>query len=136
MDGELISESDKKAGYNQSFGITELLINLTGSYITSISQDNLLSALESIQRIVDVISPKLKDNEINPVDVLALEIINEIPTATQTYNFDGKTYLVNPEQFRTVKYKLSKLYREVNRLQDIHGYGMIDADDPKLAIYE
>lgn len=136
MSDDLISESDKKAGYNQSFGITELLINLTGSYITSISQDNLLSALESIQRIVDIISPKLKDEELKPVDFLALQIMEELPRATQTYNIEGKTYLVNPEQFRTVKYKLSKLYREVNKLQDKHGYGMIDADDPKLAIYE
>lgn len=130
------STNPKKAGFNQSFGITEMLVNLTGSYISSISQNNLLSAFESCCRIVDVITPKLEDKELDDVDKDIKEITDAMPKALETYIHEGKTYLMNPELFNTTKFKLSKFYRKVNKLQDTHGYGMIDADDPKLAIYE
>ena len=136
MDLGFEAPSEKKAGFNQSFGITEMLINLTGSYITSISANNLISATESIQRILDLISPKLKDKEMEEADELIKKIYDKLPRAIETYIHEGRVFFMNPPLYEECKKEVIKAFRLINLLQDKHGYGMLDADDPKLAVYE
>lgn len=129
-------EAEQKAGYNQSAIITDLLGHLLGSYIVNMNRNDLAGALEVIGRILDIVSAKVKDNEIAEVDALMQEIARELPEAIKTHYLDGSIYLSNPSKQKQLKIRMSVLFRKVNKLQDKYGYGMIDQADPRLAVLE
>lgn len=138
MDDNFFMDRDEKAAYNQSARITEFLATLLGSYILSINNGEFDKAIKSIDRVLDIISAKVKENEITEADKMIKEIKNQIPIAMKTYiNSDnGQVFISNPKVHEEVYDNLKKLFRYVNKLQDKYGYGMVSLDDPRFAIMQ
>jgi len=125
-----------KAGYNQSAHITEILGNLLGAYILHMNNGQFDKAVSSIERVHDIISAKIKSEESDEVDKMVAGVIDQIPTAMQTFVYNGQRYVKDPYTRKQTENKIKKLFRHVNNLQDKYGYGMIEQDDPRLAVLE
>lgn len=133
-DEDFFMSKEEKAAYNQSRGITEFLTNLLGSYIASMDLKKYDDALRAIERIVDIISAKIKEQELQEVDKLLIEIEIKLPMAMATYRKNGGIYWTNAMERDRVKRKIITLFRYVNKLQDKYGYGMVSLDDPRFAV--
>jgi len=121
---------EAKAEYNQSLGISITLSNLTNAYVYSVMDSDLKKLHRINCTVLDLISPKLKANELEEVDKLAGEIEKDLPYSTQTYKTEsGTVVLQNPDLYYEVEKKIRKMYRIVEKLKDKYGYGMKDAED-------
>lgn len=124
---------ERKAEFNQSLGITITLQSLTNSFIAA-SFDNDLKTMQKINnKILDIISPKVKDGELKDADDKAKEIEDKLPEATETYFSEGGVYFTHPELYNELEFKIRMLYRLIAKLQDKYGYGMKDAEDALAA---
>lgn len=124
----------EKAGYNQSARISDMLANLLGAYILHMNNGDYSSALKSINRIHDIVSPKIKQEESEIVDGMVDKIEVDLQTAMETFNNAGRIYIKNPQQHKKMYKDVAKLFRFVNKIQDKYGYGMVSQDDPRLAV--
>ena len=57
-------DREEKAAYNQSANITQMLGYLLGAYVVHMNRREYEKAVKAIQRIHDIISPKIKEPEI------------------------------------------------------------------------
>lgn len=127
-------ESEKRAGYNQSARITEVLGNLRITFISSMMDNDFIGSLESIRGILNVASGKIKQEDIDLINKEIYLIEYKIPYALATNINEGiKTFRYR--EIRTeVKRLIENLYRRLEKLQDKYGYGMVSKDDPKFAV--
>ena len=131
---EVGDKSEQKAGYNQSGRITEVLGNLRITFISSMMDNDFQGALESIRGILNVISGKAIEADIEIINKKVYLIEGKIPCALSTYVNEGIRVVRYPVIRRETKRLIENLYRELEKLQDKYGYGMISQDDPKLAV--
>ena len=127
-------EGGEKAGYNQSGKITEILANLRVTFISSIMANNFDDALESIRCILSIISGKAKESDIKEMDKIVYTIESKIPKAKESYNNNGLVYWKNYGLRIELKRSIENLYRKLERMEDRYGYGMVGAEDPRLAV--
>lgn len=132
--GDKNDSSEQKAGYNQSGRITEVLGNLRITFISSMMDNNFQGALESIRGILNVISGKATDTDIEVINKKVYLIEEKIPYALASYVNEGVRVIRYPKIRIDVKRKIENLYRELEKLQDKYGYGMVGAEDPRLAV--
>jgi len=128
------NDVEDKAGYNQAGKIVEMLAMLRATYISSMMEGNLSSALKCIRRVLDVISGKVKEIEIEKFNEEISDIENELPEAEGTYisSNNGKTYLKNFKVRKEVESAIEDLYRLVEKTQDAYGYGMFSEEEGGL----
>lgn len=131
---EAINNSEQKAGYNQSGRITEVLGNLRITFISSMMDNNFQGALESIRGILNVISGKANDTDLESMNKKVYLIETEIPFAIASYINEGVRVIRFPLRRTKTKRLIENLYRDLERLQDKYGYGMVSAEDPRLAV--
>jgi len=130
----IFDDGEGKAAYNQSRGITEFLQHLMGSYIALMNGEEYPGAVKCIGRILDIVSAKMKPEEITKADEF-IKVINEkIPKAIEKHTISGKVFWTNVENKKEVEKKIIELFRYVNKLQDKYGYGMVSLDDPRFAV--
>jgi len=136
QDFSFFSDKEEKAGYNQSGKITEILGNLRVTFISCIMRNDYGGSLESIRSIVDIIAGKIKEKDINEINTEIYSIEEKIPSAEEIYNNNGKVFYKNKLARRETKRLIEKLYRKLEKLQDKYGYGMMSAEDPRLAVLQ
>ncbi|KKM75455.1 hypothetical protein LCGC14_1390080 [marine sediment metagenome] len=127
-----IQETEDKAGYNQAARITEVLAVLRNTFIGSMMKNDLASSLESCRGVLNVISGKVAENKIEELDKIVYEIEKSIPLADQTYSHNGSTWFKNFPKRIELKKKIENLWRDIERTQDKHGYGMVSEEDSGL----
>lgn len=127
-------EESEKAGYNQSGKITEILANLRVTFISSMMANNFDDALESIRCILSIISGKARESDIEEMDKEVYKIEFEIPKSKENYINNGLVYWKNYGLRIELKRKIENLYRKLERMEDRYGYGMVSAEDPRLAV--
>ncbi len=125
---------DEKAGYNQSGRITEVLGNLRITFISSMMDNNFQGALESIRGILNVISGKANETDLGEMNKKVYLIEEEIPYALASFINEGVRVIRFPKRRVKAKRLVENLYRELEKLQDKYGYGMVSAEDPRLAV--
>ena len=135
---ENFGEKEEKAAYNQSANITEFLGNLLGGYIVNMKIAEYKRALDDIDRIMDIISAKVKPNEMEVADEMVKDIESYIGDATEVYinKTKGIKYLKSPTLNIKLRDAIRTLFRYVNKLQDKYGYGMVSLDDPRMAVLQ
>jgi len=89
-------------------------------------------AIKVIRRIVDIISPKVKEVEMKKIDMGINQIEITLPKAMQLYYHNGSSYVKNPGLNIEIEKAIEEVFRYVNRLQDKYGYGMISEEDSGL----
>jgi len=135
MIGNKISDDEKKAGYNQSGRITEVLGNLRITFISSMMDNDFQGSLEAIRGILNVISWKASEDDIKVMNEIIYEIGDMIPYALLIKITEaGKKVVVYPRARKETKINIENLYRKLEKLQDKYGYGMVSAEDPRLAV--
>jgi len=135
MIGNKISDDEKKAGYNQSGRITEVLGNLRITFISSMMDNDFQGSLEAIRGILNVISGKASEDDIKVMNEIIYEIGDMIPYALLIKITEaGKKVVVYPRARKETKINIENLYRKLEKLQDKYGYGMVSAEDPRLAV--
>jgi len=128
-------DKEDKAGWNASEEIIKTLSNLRNTYLSCKLDEKFPKALEVIRAILDIISGKVKDEEIDELNEQIYSIEEILPKATETYVSDnGLVIKAHPKMFMKVKRDIEILYREVERLQNDYGFGMISQDDPRFAV--
>lgn len=134
MVGYQVGDTEDKAGFNQAAKITEILAILRNTFLSSMLSSNFPMALESIRNILNVISGKVKEEVIEGFNKTIYEIEEWLEGTEVTYNYNGGIYHRNKELRRQVKREIENLYREVERIQDKYGYGMLSQEDPRKAV--
>lgn len=128
-------EEIQKAGYNQAGAIAEVLGNLMKGYIVHLNRDEYGNAFKCITRIADIISPKLKPSELQEIDNLIQIIELNLEKAEKKHRTDfGWIVASYPKIREEIRKKIIELFRIINKMQDVHGYGMIELGDPRLAV--
>ncbi len=127
-----VQETEDKAGYNQAARITEVLAVLRNTFIGSMMRNDLSSSLESCRGVLNVISGKVGEDKIKELNKIVYEIETVIPKADQTYSYKGSTYFKNFSERIELKKKIENLWRDIERTQDKHGYGMVSEEDSGL----
>lgn len=129
-------QGEEKAGWNSSEEIIKTLSVLRNTYIGCKLAEDYPKALETIRCILDVISGKVDDDKANEINLKIYKLELILPKATETYmnRENGGVYFRNPLLRIEFKKEVEKLYREVARLEDKCGFGMISQDDPRFAV--
>lgn len=124
----------EKAGYNQAGKIIEVLGVLRQTFIGAKMTHKFSEALEAIRSIIDVISGKVPDKDLEEINELVYTIEDKIPEAEAIFQREGKLFIKNPTLRRQIKRDLENIYRRLERMQDKYGYGMVGQDDPRFAV--
>jgi len=125
-----------KAGYNQAGKITEILATLRIAFLTSIMNNNFRDSLEAIRGVLNVVSGKVKQEDINKLNEDIYFIEDKFEETEKTYNYGNRIYYTNAKTRTEVKKMLENLYRQLEKLQDKYGYGMVSQDDPRFAVLQ
>ncbi len=129
-------QKEEKAGWNASEEIIKTLSMLRNTYIGCKLGEDYKKALETIRCILDIISGKVDDKKSEKLNqsIYNLELL--LPKVTETFinRESGGVYYKNPKLRIFFKQRIEKLYRELERMQDRCGYGMISQDDPRFAV--
>ena len=125
-------EINDKAGYNQAARITEILAVLRNTFIGSMMKNRFLDSLEACRGTLSVISGKVRQDDINKLDETIYSIEEELPKAEATYNHEGGSYFKNSKERIESKKKIENLWRDLEKLQDEYGYGMLSEEDTGL----
>ena len=123
---------DDKAGYNQAARITEILAALRNTFIGSMMKNEFVDSLESCRGCLNVISGKVRTEDIEELNEKVYEIEKELPKGEKTYIHNGGNYFKNPEDRIKLKKEIENLWRKLEKLQDEYGYGMISEEDTGL----
>ena len=126
------NEVDDKAGYNQAARITEILAALRNTFIGSMMTNNFPESLEACRGVLNVISGKVREDDIVELneDVYSIEL--KLPKAEQTYVHEGGKYYNSSKERVGLKKEIENLWRKLEKLQDEYGYGMVSEEDTGL----
>ncbi len=124
-----VEEDVDKAGYNQAARITEILANLRNTYTSLMIYDDYPASLKVCRRVLDIISAKLKDDEIKESNKKIVCIKSKFKGSEQTYIHGGAKWHKYPKEREEVEKEIENLWRHLEKLQDTHGYGMISEED-------
>ena len=112
------NEVDDKAGYNQAARITEILAALRNTFIGSMMTNDFPDSLEACRGVLNVISGKVREDDIVELneDVYSIEL--KLPKAEQTYIHEGGKYFKSSEERVGLKKEIENLWRKLEKLQD------------------
>ena len=96
--------------------------------------DDLPRALESERCILNVISGKVEKEKENKLNLKIYLIEGKLPWAEIKYDHNGIIQYTYQNIRNTIKRMIESLYRDLERLQDKCGYGMISSEDPRFAV--
>jgi len=125
---------EEKAGYNQAGEISRILSMLRYTFISSMinNPNDFNEALECCRGVMNVISGKVKPEIITKINTQILKVEKELPKANETYINKGIKFFKNSKERLELKREIENLWREIEKTQDVYGYGMFSEDDSGL----
>lgn len=126
---DIPGEETERAGYNQAQRITETLAMLRNTYVGCMMDEDLSGSLRVARRVLDIISAKLKPDEIIETNKRIVIIKKYIPRAQETFISEGYKYYKDYVMRDRVEIAIEKLWRRIEKLQDDHGYGMLAEEE-------
>lgn len=125
---------EEKAGYNQAGEISRILSMLRYTFISSMinNPNDFNEALECCRGVMNVISGKVKPEIITKINTQILKVEKELPKANETYINKGIKFFKNSKERLELKREIENLWREIEKTQDLYGYGMFSEDDSGL----
>jgi len=123
---------EDKAGYNQAARITEVLAMLRNTYVASMIENDLSTSLKICRRVLDIISAKVKKEEVEKTNKEIKIIHRLLPKANETFLDSGSKFITNVKEREEAEEKIENLWRSLEKLQDIYGYGMFSEDESGL----
>lgn len=133
---DFYKDKENKAGWNASEEIIKTISYLRNTFITAKLFDDFPRQLESIRCILDVISGKVGKEDIKTLNIKIYLIEQYLPKAEIQYNYNGIIKHTYPVIRNQVKRMMESLYRDLEKLQDECGYGMISSEDPRFAVMQ
>ena len=125
-------EVTDKAGYNQAARITEILAALRNTFIGSMMKNEFPDSLEACRGVLNVISGKVRDDDIKELNEDVYKVEEKLPKSEQTYVHEGGRYFKSAEERIKLKKEIENLWRKLEKLQDEYGYGMLSEEDTGL----